>query len=42
MALKKLGAKYCLGLDFGKDSIQYANRMSKTLKFDKKNKIYLL
>ena len=34
MALKKLGASYCLGLDFGTDSIRYANKMAKSLKFD--------
>ena len=41
MALKKLGAEYCLGLDFGKSSVQYANRMSKILKFDQKKIKYI-
>jgi len=41
MALKKLGASYCLGLDFGKDSISYANKMSKILQFDKKKLKYI-
>ncbi len=37
MALKTLGAKSCLGIDIGKNSIKYANKMSKKLKFDTKN-----
>lgn len=37
MSLKKLGAKECLGLDFGKNSIRYANKISKLLKFNRKS-----
>ena len=37
MALKHLGAKSCYGIDIGKDSIDYANKMARELKFNSKN-----
>ena len=41
MALKSHGAKSCLGLDFGKKSVKYANQMAKKLKYDSKNLKYI-
>ena len=38
MALQKLGAKKCIGIDYGKKSISFANKMKKKLKL-KKDKI---
>ena len=35
MALKKLGAKNCVGIDFGEKNISFANKMRKKLKFNK-------
>jgi len=32
MALQKLGAKMCIGIDYGKKSISFANKMKKKLK----------
>ena len=34
MALKKLGAKKCVGIDFGEKNILFANKMRKKLRFD--------
>tara|TARA_A100001035_G_C27773450_1_gene497657 strand:- start:423 stop:1445 length:1023 start_codon:yes stop_codon:yes gene_type:complete len=41
MALKKLGAKNCVGIDFGEKNISFANKMRKKLKFNK-NKVKFL
>jgi ubiquinone/menaquinone biosynthesis C-methylase UbiE len=41
MALKHLGAKSCYGIDVGKDSITYANKMARELKFNSKNIKYV-
>lgn len=35
MAIKKMGATRCFGIDFGKKSIVYANKISKELKISK-------
>lgn len=39
MALKKMGASSCLGIDFGKKSINYARKISSNLRF-RKNLIF--